>query len=53
VGRIEPVFDRRSGVLRVLSVFWEAGVERVALDRPLRSLARFVGAAGVEAPPRV
>ena len=53
VGRIEPVFDRRSGVLRVLGVFWEAGVEAVALDRPLRSLARFVGASSVEPPTRV
>src|SRR5438128_2792152 len=39
LGRIEPVFERRSGVLRVPNVFWEAGVEPVALDRPVRSLA--------------
>jgi uncharacterized protein YcaQ len=44
VGRIEPVHDRKAGVLRVNGVWWEPGVKPVALDVPLRSLARFLGA---------
>jgi uncharacterized protein YcaQ len=48
VGRIDPVFDRRTGVLRVNSVHWEPGVKPVDLERPLRDLARFVGADVVE-----
>jgi uncharacterized protein YcaQ len=53
VGRIEPVFDRRAGVLRVNGVWWEPGAKPAALGRPLRELARFVGAARVEVPARV
>jgi uncharacterized protein YcaQ len=48
VGRIEPVFDRKEGALRVTGVWWEDGARPVPLDRPLRSLARFVGAEKVE-----
>jgi uncharacterized protein len=48
VGRIDPVFERKTGVLRVNNVWWESGARRVSLDRPLRSLARFVGAKRVE-----
>jgi uncharacterized protein YcaQ len=44
VGRIEPVHDRKAGVLRVKGVWWEDGARPVSLERPLRSLARFVGA---------
>ena len=44
IGRIDPVFDRKAGVLRVNSVHWEPGSKPIALDRPLRDLARFVGA---------
>jgi uncharacterized protein YcaQ len=44
VGRIEPVLDRRAGVLRVQRVWWEPGVRPVSLRAPLRSLARFLGA---------
>ena len=47
VGRIEPVFDRKSRVLRVNGVWWEPGVKPVPLDRPLRELARFLGAGEV------
>ena len=43
VGRIEPVHDRKAGVLRIQGVWWE-GDARVSLDRPLRTLARFLGA---------
>ncbi len=49
VGRIEPVFDRKSGVLRVLGVWWEEGEQPASLDRPLRTLAKFLGAERVEA----
>jgi uncharacterized protein YcaQ len=49
VGRIEPVFDRKEGVLRVNNVWWEDGARPVALDRPLKSLARFVGAKEIAA----
>ena len=48
IGRIEPVFDRKSGVLDVRGVWWEPGVRPVSLDRPLRELARFVGAGSIE-----
>ena len=44
VGRIEPVFDRKAGVLSVKGVWWEDGQRPVSLGRPLRSLARFLGA---------
>jgi len=48
VGRIEPVFDRKAGVLRVNGVWWEPGVKPVSLERPLRSLATFLGAGSIE-----
>ena len=44
VGRIEPVFDRKARVLQVNDVWWEPGKKEVPLDKPLRSLARFLGA---------
>jgi len=44
VGRVEPVHDRKAGVLRVNGVWWEDGVKPVSLERPLASLARFLGA---------
>jgi uncharacterized protein YcaQ len=49
VGRIEPVFDRREGVLRVQGLWWERGETPVDLDGPLASLAAFVGAERIEA----
>lgn len=49
VGRIDPVFDRKAGVLRINSVHWEPGVKPVSLDRPLRDLARWLGAGSIEA----
>ena len=42
VGRIEPVHDRKGGVLRVNGVWWEK--EPVPIQTPLKSLARFLGA---------
>jgi len=44
IGRIEPVFDRKTKVLHVKGVWWEPGVKPVSLQRPLRSLAKFLGA---------
>jgi uncharacterized protein YcaQ len=48
IGRIEPIFDRKANVLRVNGVWWEPGATPVSLDRPLRELARFVGAGSIE-----
>ena len=48
IGRIDPVLDRKTGVLRVNSVHWEPGVKPTSLQRPLRSLARFVGAGSID-----
>ena len=42
IGRIEPVHDRKAGVLRVKGVWWEA--RPVAIQQPLKLLARFLGA---------
>jgi uncharacterized protein YcaQ len=50
VGRIDPLFDRKSRVLKIQSVHWEDGP--VAIDAPVRSLARWVGAQEVEWPSR-
>jgi uncharacterized protein YcaQ len=44
VGRIEPVHERKAGVLRVNGVWWEDGVKPVSLRKPLADLARFLGA---------
>jgi uncharacterized protein YcaQ len=49
VGRIEPVFSRKTGVLSVSNVWWENGARPSSLARPLRSLARFVGAKEIAA----
>jgi uncharacterized protein YcaQ len=49
IGRIDPVLDRKTGVLKVNSVHWEAGVKPVSLQNPLRSLATFIGAGSIEA----
>jgi uncharacterized protein len=49
VGRIEPVFDRKTRVLRVEKVWWEPGEQAVSLERPLRSLASFLGADTIKA----
>jgi uncharacterized protein YcaQ len=44
IGRIEPVHDRRAGVLRVKGTWWQDGVRPVSLQKPLRSLATFLDA---------
>jgi len=48
IGRIDPVLDRKTGVLKVNSVHWETGVKPVSLQKPLRSLATFIGAGSIE-----
>ncbi len=50
VGRIEPVFDKRERVLRVNGVWWEPRVKPFSLERPLKSLARWLGAEEVVHP---
>jgi uncharacterized protein len=42
VGRIEPLHDRRAKHLTVLGTWWEG--TPVNIDRPLKSLARWLGA---------
>ena len=49
IGRIDPALDRKTGVLQVNGVWWEPGVKPVSLQRPLRSLAAFIGAGSIEA----
>jgi len=49
IGRIDPVLDRKTSVLKVNSVHWEPGVKAVSLQRPLRDLAKFIGADSIEA----
>jgi uncharacterized protein YcaQ len=44
VGRIEPVFDRKTRELRVNGVWWEDGVRAVSLQSALKSLARWLDA---------
>jgi uncharacterized protein YcaQ len=48
IGRIDPAFDRKRGVLRVNGVWWEPGVKPVSVEKALRSLATFVGATSIE-----
>jgi uncharacterized protein YcaQ len=48
VGRIEPVFDRKTHVLSVLGVWWESGEKELPLEAPLKRLAKFVGAERIE-----
>jgi uncharacterized protein YcaQ len=49
IGRIDPALDRKTGVLHVNGVWWEPGVKPISLQRPLRSLATFIGAGSIEA----
>ncbi len=50
IGRVEPVLDRKTGVLQVKGSWWEPGVKPVSLRKPLEDLAAFVGATGIEQP---
>ena len=42
VGRIEPVFDRKTRKLEVKGVWWEAGEKELDLTKPLRALERWL-----------
>jgi len=42
VGRIEPVFDRKTRKLTVKGVWWETGEKELDLTRPLRELERWL-----------
>ncbi len=42
IGRIEPVWDRKTKELKVNGVWWEEGVKPVSLTKPLRDLARWL-----------
>jgi uncharacterized protein len=42
VGRIEPVFDRKTRKLAVKGVWWEPGEKELDLTRPLRELERWL-----------
>jgi uncharacterized protein len=42
VGRIEPLHDRKAGVLRVLGTWWEG--RAYSVERPLKDLARWLDA---------
>jgi uncharacterized protein YcaQ len=49
IGRLDPKFERREGVLRVNRVYWEPGVRvtsrrRKELEKALARLAGFIGA---------
>ena len=44
VGRIEPVFDRKTRKLAVRGLWWEPGQKPLDLAEPLASLAAFLGA---------
>ena len=46
VGRIDPLFDRKGGVLRINAVHWEDGPVDVDVDvdEPVASLAAWLGA---------
>ena len=48
IGRIDPVLDRKTGVLHVKGIWWEPGAKPVSLQKPLRSLATFIGAGSIE-----
>jgi uncharacterized protein YcaQ len=48
VGRVEPAFDRKTGVLRVLGAWPEPGEHLDDLDEPLESLANWLGADSIE-----
>jgi uncharacterized protein YcaQ len=42
VGRIEPVWNRKTRELTVSGTWWEPGVKPVSLTKPLRDLARWL-----------
>jgi uncharacterized protein YcaQ len=45
VGRIEPVFDRKTRELGVKGVWWEPGEQEIDLTEPLNELRRWLASA--------
>jgi uncharacterized protein YcaQ len=52
IGRIDPVLDRKTGVLEVKGLWWEPGVKPVSVQKPLKDLAAFIAAKRIEQPKR-
>jgi uncharacterized protein YcaQ len=55
VGRLDPKFERREGLLNILKVYWEPGVRvtrkrQKSLERAVEDLARFIGAKQIALP---
>jgi uncharacterized protein len=50
VGRIDPLFDRKTGRLVVNAVHPEPGRRKLRLEEPLERLATFLGATAIELP---
>jgi uncharacterized protein YcaQ len=55
VGRLDPKFERREGLLNVRKVYWEPGVRATKvrlknLERALERLAQLIGASRVALP---
>lgn len=55
VGRLDPKFERREGVLNILQVYWEPGVRvtrqrRRELEKAIERLARLIGAKRIAVP---
>ena len=51
VGRIDPLFDRKAGVLRINAVHWETDApNNVPLERTVDELARWLGAERISWP---
>jgi uncharacterized protein YcaQ len=49
VGRIEPRIDREAGVVEILNVWWEDGVDPKSFAEPMRdALDAYLRFAGVE-----
>jgi uncharacterized protein YcaQ len=48
IGRIDPVLDRKTSVLHIKGIWWEPGVKPVSVQKPLRSLATFIGAGSID-----
>ena len=42
IGRVEPVWNRKTRELTVIGTWWEDGVKPVSLARPLRELSRWL-----------
>ena len=51
VGRIDPLFDRKAGVLRINAVHWETDAPNdVSLERTVEQLAAWLGAESISWP---